>query len=176
MPTRTQRSVRNVVAGVATKVGLLAAGFVTRTVFVHELGVELLGVNALLLSVVMVLSIAELGVNTAFMYALYGPLARGDQESVSSIVTYARRVYRYVAGAILGLGLLVLPDPGSPGDVPDGRHILLYFGELLVDAAVLYLVTTGLRCSRQTSGLIAPRSTRSPSHWRATSSKSVRCC
>ena len=137
---------------------------------------ELLGVNALLLSVVMVLSIAELGVNTAFMYALYGPLARGDQESVSSIVTYARRVYRYVAGAILGLGLLVLPILDRLVTLPDTRHILLYFLVLLVDAAVVYLVTDRIVLLQETSGLIAPRSTRSPSHWRATSSKSVRCC
>ena len=51
-------------------------GFINRTVFVNILGVTYLGLSSYLMSLISILSLAELGIAEAMSYALYGPLAR----------------------------------------------------------------------------------------------------
>lgn len=139
--SRTQRSAKNAAVGVITQVLTLLLSFVTRTVFITILGVELVGVNQLLISVLAMLAIADLGVSWALMYALYPALASGDEARISAVVRYSATIYRWIAMVVALLGLAVLPfldrlvSMKSPPE-----HLWAYYVVLLVNTVATYLM------------------------------------
>lgn len=76
MASRTKNATRNIVWGIAYKVSTLFLPFAVRTVMIYSLGSEYLGLSSLFTSVLNVLSLAELGVGSAMVYAMYKPIAR----------------------------------------------------------------------------------------------------
>lgn len=139
--SRTARSARNALVGGLTQVLLILLTFVTRTIFLTSLGVELLGVQTLLVSVLALLAVADLGINGAVMYALYEPLQSGDEVKVASVVRYAQRLYRWVATAVALVGLAFTPFlPLLVSQDVRGHHLELYFIVLLVDSVAAYLM------------------------------------
>lgn len=105
----TKKIARN--AGISLFCKFLAMGFafVDRFLFVKILGEQYLGINGLYTNVLSVLSLADLGINTVFLYFLYEPLVNKDEQKLSALITFFRKVYWLVAGAILGVGLSLVP-------------------------------------------------------------------
>lgn len=139
--SRTASFARNAAISVLTQGLTILLGFLTRTVFVACLGVELLGVNSLLTSTLAMLTLADLGVNAALMYELYEPLKRGDVRTATALVTYARRLFRWIAFVVGSLGLAATPFIHHfvrlERPVP---HLELYYLTLLVNVVVNYLM------------------------------------
>jgi len=71
--------------------------FITRTVFIHCLAAEYLGVNGLFSNILSLLSIAELGAGGAFVSLLYKPLAQREENNISLIMGAFRKTYRLIA-------------------------------------------------------------------------------
>ena len=69
---------------------------VTRNIFIKYIGVELLGLNSTLASVFGMLSLAELGFQSAIVFNLYKPLHDGNQIEVNSIMNILKIIYRGV--------------------------------------------------------------------------------
>lgn len=107
--SRVKNSFYNVAAGFLGQFISLAFSFVTRTVFIYTLGNGYLGLNGLFTEVLSVLSLAELGFGTAIVYSMYKPLAQGDEDKVSSILAFYKKIYRIVGMVILFVGLLLIP-------------------------------------------------------------------
>jgi O-antigen/teichoic acid export membrane protein len=84
-------------------------GFITRTIFIQYLAVEYLGVNSLFTNILSMLSLAELGIGSAFIYELFKPLANADTVTVATIIRFFRKVYAWVGGFIFVSGLVLLP-------------------------------------------------------------------
>lgn len=61
--SRTANSARNAGVSILAQLLIIVLGFITRTVFVRELGVALLGVNSLHTSVRTLPAYADLGIN-----------------------------------------------------------------------------------------------------------------
>lgn len=116
--------------------------FIVRMVFVKTLTIEYLGVNGLFSNVLIMLSLAELGIGSAIVYSLYKPLAYGDRETVKSIMRLFKKVYIAVSGIILVLGLLLFPFLDSfikdGQGVPQVHYFYLVF---LLNTVVSYLWT-----------------------------------
>ena len=115
-------------------------GFVTRTVFISEIGVTYLGANSLFTNILSMLSLTELGVGTSIAFSLYKPLAHSDKETIKSLMCFYKKAYKVIAGVILVLGLLLLPfleyvikDPG------DMKHIPLIYLVYLYNTVVSYM-------------------------------------
>lgn len=108
-PSRTSRAALNVAVGVGVQVVLLALSIVNRTVFVRALDIETLGVHALFLNVIALVTMVEFGLSTSVMYALYQPLNSRDENRISAIVAYCSRLYRRISVAVLVVGLPVAP-------------------------------------------------------------------
>ena len=68
--SRTGNSLRTSVAMVCYAVGLIVLQFVSRRVFLEELGTEVLGLNTTAQNLLQLLNVAELGVATAIGYVL----------------------------------------------------------------------------------------------------------
>ena len=64
-------SLRNSVLAFAGQIITILMGFGVRWLFIHNLGQEYLGVNSVMESMLMILSMTELGIGTSVAFALY---------------------------------------------------------------------------------------------------------
>ena len=107
--SRTEYSLLNVITGVSGYFFNTLLGFICRIVFVKYLSAEYLGVNGLFTDILLMLSLAELGVGNAIVYALYKPLADEDEEKIASLMSVYAKAYR-VIGIIIGIiGVALIP-------------------------------------------------------------------
>ncbi len=107
--TRTGRAVTNMVFHLGNQLLLLFLSFISRTVFVRVFGMEYLGLNGLFSDVLGLLSMADLGFGTAMAYSFYKPLAMGDYRKMAALTGFYRKVYRMIAAAVAGIGMLLIP-------------------------------------------------------------------
>lgn len=82
--------------------------FVSRYVFLTYLNITYFGLNSLCVDVLSMLSLAELGIGQAMVYALYKPIAEDDYSTIRTYIKLYRLLYRYVALAVLIIGLAVM--------------------------------------------------------------------
>lgn len=106
---RTQKSVVNMAVGLLGQLLNLILAIASRSILARFMPSEYLGVNGLFSNVLTVLSLADLGIGTAIMYALYAPVAREDRREIQRLMNLYRKLYRYVAAAVAALGLALLP-------------------------------------------------------------------
>ena len=95
--------------------GLLSQGltvfftFLTRSLFVQHIGLELLSINSTFASVLDAISLAELGFHSAIIFSLYKPLHDQDESAISDIMNILKVVYRGIGLLFLVAAILVLP-------------------------------------------------------------------
>ncbi len=107
--TRSQNSFLNMVTGLGSSLLLMALSFVTRTVFIRTLGTDYLGLEGVFSNILTVLSLANLGFDTAIVYKLYKPIEEGDRRRIQVLMKLYRQVYFAVGCVIAGLGLALIP-------------------------------------------------------------------
>ena len=107
--SRTEYSLLNIFAGVGGYILTTIIGFVSRMVFVRCLSEDYLGVNGLFTNILMMLSLAELGIGNAIVFALYKPLAEHDEEKIASLVSFYGKAYRVIGISVAIVGILLLP-------------------------------------------------------------------
>lgn len=107
--SRTEYSILNILTGVGGYFLNTVLGFICRMVFVRCLAAEYLGVNGLFTNILTMLSLAELGVGSAIVYALYKPLAENDEEKIASLMRLYSKAYRMIGTVIAIVGLALMP-------------------------------------------------------------------
>ena len=128
---RTHFFLKNFSSRIAIYLATTILSFATRTVFIYCLGEEYLGINGLFASLLTVLNLAELGVGTSIVFAMYKPVAENDTEKVKTLMDFYRRSYRIVGFVLLAVGMALIPAlpylaKGSTG---------------LVDLKIVYLLS-----------------------------------
>ena len=138
--SRTSNSLRNASAATAGQLLNNLLRFVCRTVFIHTLGKDYLGISSLYANILTILSITELGFASVVTYCLYDPLARDDRPAIRAIMAFFKKAYRLVGLAVLVLGLCLMPLlPRLMTGVTDKVNIYLYYALYLAEAVVSYL-------------------------------------
>lgn len=107
--SRTEYSILNILTGIFGYFFNVIIGFVCRIVFVRCLSADYLGVNGLFTNILTMLSLAELGVGGAIVYALYKPLAENDEEKIASLMKVYAKAYRTIGTLIFVIGLALMP-------------------------------------------------------------------
>jgi len=118
--------------------------FAVRTIFIQTLAEEYLGVNALMQSVITMLSLTELGISAAIGFNLYKPLAENNIPMIKSLMKFYKNVYRIVAVTIMGLGLILVPFIqvfANDIKVIGKTELRLIFLLYLIDTASSYLMS-----------------------------------
>ncbi|WP_369900597.1 lipopolysaccharide biosynthesis protein [Bacillus manliponensis] len=106
---RTKNSLKNMFHGTLGQFISIGMGFLVRTAFIYTLGIEYLGIDGLFTSILMMLSLANLGFDTAMIYSLYKPLAENDYYKVQALMNLYRKAYQLIGLIVLVIGLLILP-------------------------------------------------------------------
>lgn len=107
--SRTKQSVYNIFIGFLNQFISIVLNFISRTIFINILGVEFLGLNGLFTEILRLLSIADLGINTAMVYSFYKPIADDDTNKISALITFYKKVYNIIAIVVMSIGLAIIP-------------------------------------------------------------------
>ena len=138
--SRSKRTMQNISVGVLNQVVNMVLSFVSRTVFIHTLGKEYLGLNGIFSDVLTLLSMADLGFSTAMAYSFYKPLADKDENKISALVAFYKTIYNFIAIAVLVLGLSCIPFlrliVNTERDIP---HIEIYYLFSLAGVVTSYM-------------------------------------
>ncbi len=140
--SRTGNSIKNSTATFIGRILSVMMEFVLRTVLIRFLGINYGGISTLFTDVLQVLSLVELGLGGAIIYALYKPLAENDNRTISALMAFYRKAYNTIAIVIFVLGLCLVPALDYiVKDIPDVKEdIRLIFMLYIMASASSYLV------------------------------------
>lgn len=161
---RTKNAKRNIICGFVNKIVLLILPFFLRTVIIHKLGAEYLGLNGLFTSILQVLSLSELGFGTAVVYCMYKPIAEDNYEELNGILSYFKKIYLLMGIIIFCLGVAVLPFLPKliNNDIPADINIYYLYLIFLLNTCVSYILfayKTSLLAAYQRNDVIVNIST-----------------
>ena len=106
---RSLNSAKNLISSLSITLIMTLLGFLTRKIFVDNVGVEYLGLNGLLQNILGVVTLIEGGFGTSVVYNLYKPLAEKNQEKIIALLQLYKKVYRYIALGIIIFSLCLFP-------------------------------------------------------------------
>lgn len=104
-----KKSVLNIVVSVSFQIVTVILGIVVKRLLIHSCGNEINGLNALYLSIVGILSVAELGVGSAISFSMYRPIVEGDTQQVAALYHLFDKLYKLIGGVVFLLGLVMIP-------------------------------------------------------------------
>ncbi len=107
--SRTTNTLFNFVSSVGGEFLTIVVSFIVRTVFIHTLGKQYLGINGLFSNILSMLSLAEFGVGAAIIFKLYEPIAKDDKHRITVLMKFYKTIYRYIGLVVLILGLILIP-------------------------------------------------------------------
>lgn len=138
--SRTKNAKRNIIFGMVNKIVTLFLPFLTRTAILYLLGATYLGVGTLFSSILSFLSLAELGLGSALVYAMYKPIADDDTETLSALLFYYKKFYRKIGIIILLIGILLVPLVPylMKGEAPKGLNIFVLYYLFLINSVISY--------------------------------------
>ena len=139
---RSKNAMRNVGFGIANKIINIVFPFAIRTVFIHTLGTEYLGLNSLFSSILTVLNLTELGFSSAIVFCMYKPIAEDDEGTIDALLLLYKKIYRIVGFIILIVGLLLMPFLPFliKGDYPGEINIRIVYIVFLINTVLSYFL------------------------------------
>lgn len=134
--------IHNGVIGLISQVTSMFSQFVLRILIIRYMGVEIVGINATLSSLLQTLSLTELGFQTAVVYFLYTPLRRGDYKRINDILEILKRVYMAIGIVFIFMQILCIPIlPFVLKNVTITGEIIGYYFAMGIDVAVSYFIS-----------------------------------
>lgn len=138
----TKNASRIIVSGMTANVVNMFLQFIFRTVFIHRLGVEYLGLNSLYSSILNVLNVAELGLCSAIIFCMYKAIANDDTETIGALMLFFKRCYQIIGlvVALVGIALIPFLKIIINKDIPSDVNIyILYLLALASPVASYYM-------------------------------------
>ncbi len=116
--------------------------FVTRSIFIFNLGRLYLGLNGLFSSVLTMLSLAELGFGAAMVYSLYGPIANKETQKICALLNLYKKIYQIIGLFILLVGLILsfFIHNLVKGELPDGVNLYIVYLISLSNTVLSYFL------------------------------------
>lgn len=139
---RTRNSIRNIIYGFLEKIIKIVLPFIVRTIFIHKLGVECLGLNSLFVSILQVLNLADFGFSSAIVYNLYEPIATNNKNKICALLNLYKKIYRIVGIIILVIGLVIMLFLHKlvNGDIPSNINIYILYLIYLFGTVLTYFL------------------------------------
>lgn len=138
--SRTKNTARNIFTGLVYRAVGILLPFINRTVILRVMGAEYTGISTLFSSILGMLSLAELGFNSAIVYSMYKPMAEENWDEVCYYLTLIRKVYYIVGTAIFCGGLCCMPFLRYliHGGYPSELNLYILFSLYLINSAISY--------------------------------------
>ncbi len=142
MRDSAKKSILNISLILPLHILQILINFVAKTVFIRSLGQDYLGINVLFGDITNLLSLTELGLGSAIMFALYKPLNTKDTRQISAIINYAKNLFNKIVIVIIIIGLLIIPSlKYVVNSKINMESIIFYYILYLITVAVTYFAT-----------------------------------
>jgi len=99
----------NVSIAIVFKIITMIMAVVVKMVLVDICGNEVNGLNALYISIIGVLSVAELGIGSAITFCMYKPIVEKNHSVVSALYGLFQKLYLFIGAVILCGGVALTP-------------------------------------------------------------------
>lgn len=140
--SRVKNTLKNMTNGMAAYGAKLIVQFWCRRLFVLFLGEVYLGLNGLFSNILMLLSLAEMGVGSAITFSLYKPLAEKNEGEIRSLMALFKKAYVSIGIFVAAVGLSLTPFlQVFVKDMPDLPHIKLIYMLYVINSAASYFFT-----------------------------------
>lgn len=119
--SRTLNGIKNFKYSFLFFIVILALNFISRKVFINELGINLVGLNTTIYNLISFLNVAELGIGVSVSYVLYKYLIEKNDIAISEIISLLGKYYRIIGTVIfiISFGLLfLLPTIFKKSELP----------------------------------------------------------
>lgn len=107
--SRTKSSIKNISFSIITQISTVLLNYICRFIFIRTLTQEYLGINGLFSNILTIFSLAELGIGSAIVYAMYKPIAQNNENKIKAYMVFYKKCYSIIALIILCVGLLIMP-------------------------------------------------------------------
>lgn len=137
-----RNTILGAVTGISNKLVVTFLPFVMRTIMIHFMGTQYLGLSSLFSSILNMLSLAELGFGSALVYSMYKPIAENDEETICALLNLYRIIYRVIGTVILVAGIAISPFVNHfiNGEVPPGINVQVLYFIYLFNTVVSYFL------------------------------------
>ena len=136
---RLENSIKNIKTAWILQLVHILCQFFSRTVIIKVLTIEYVGLSGLFSNVLMMLSLAELGIGEAIIFSLYKPIAENNHKVINAIMGFYKRIYIAVGIFILIAGLGITPFIGHfIKEMPDIPEIYTIYMLYVINSAVSY--------------------------------------
>lgn len=140
--SRTSQSIKNIAMGIGSQLVLSAIAFFTTRLIKINLGLDYLGLSGIFGNIISFLSLSELGIGSAIVFALYKPLAENNKSLIFAIMQFYKKAYRIVAASIFGLGLVIMFFlPAFVKTVLPMNYVRFVFILFLINSSSSYLLS-----------------------------------
>ncbi len=138
--SRTEKSTRTAIASFLNSTLEKVLSFVSKTVFIHVFGREMLGLNGLFTNVISLLCLADLGFGTAMAYSYYKPIAENDTKKIAALNKFYSKVYLIIAAVVSVAGVAFVPFLDSFVNLDhEIEHMYLYYAIAVFKTVCSYL-------------------------------------
>lgn len=137
---RTLNSVKNISFGLISQITSSIFGFLIRIVFIRTLGAEYLGIEGLFSNVLSLISLTNLGIESAIIFSLYKPLQEKNNEEIKGYMQFYKNVYKIIGIIIFVIGILLIPFLPYiiKGSVNVKENIVVLYILYLLDTSISY--------------------------------------
>lgn len=104
-----KRGALNVSVSIIFKIFILVGAIAVRRFLIRYIGNEVNGLNALYLSIIGFLAVADLGIGSAITFCMYKPIVEGETDKVSALYRLFKKLYLIIGLVILAAGIAVMP-------------------------------------------------------------------
>lgn len=104
-----ENSIKNSIVAIVFRGLQILLPFITRTMVIKMLGLSYVGISGLFTSIFGLLGIAELGVGSAMLHALYAPIENKETNRINAIINFYKKAYWIIGIVILAFGLMLMP-------------------------------------------------------------------
>lgn len=136
-----KRSVLNVSVSIIFKIILLISSLIARRYLIRCLGNDVNGINSLYLSIMGVLSVAELGIGEAIIFCMYKPIVENDTDKVAALYRLFQKIYPLIGMgiAVIGCGVLPFVPQLMKGYASSEINVYGTFALMLLSVVLTYL-------------------------------------
>ena len=136
-----KKGILNVSVSIGFKLCTMVMALFVKRILINTCGNEVNGLNALYLSIIGFLSVAELGFGTAVTFCMYKPIVEKNDAQVAALYHLFQRLYLLIGGVILAAGLLILPwiHLFAKDYLQLEVNLYLSFGLMLISVVATYL-------------------------------------
>lgn len=139
--SRTKNSIKNATLSIVFQIISILCSFIVRTVFIHNLSSSYLGISSLFTNILSLLSLADLGFDTAIIFSLYKPIAEKDENQIAALMNYFKKVYIVIGLVVFTIGMILMPFLDVIVNLEnDIGNIKLYYFLYLLNTSLTYFL------------------------------------